>query len=722
MGRNRAERKRQKTKKMHHNQLAETVLKVFADHPFKSFTRSQVFKQLGIKDKSSRKLVKEMVYQLMDDQAIIGKERGKYQLNPEYISEKISSSIIKGRVDMKQTGKAYIITDELGEDVFIGPNNTGQALDKDFVKVHLFPKRRGRKTEGQIIEVLKRGHEKIAGTIIVSPKISFLIPDLSTIPIDILIPDDKLGDAHDGDKVTVNITNWPKHSKNPFGEVIEILGEPGENNVEMKSILVNQNFPVSFPKNVIEQAEKINPIIPKKEYKERRDFRGIFTCTIDPPDAKDFDDALSLKKMDNGNWEIGIHIADVSYYVKPESAIDQEGLKRATSVYLVDRVNPMLPEKLSNLVCSLRANEDKLCFSSVFEMDNEGHVYNEWYGKTIINSNRRYNYEEVQTVIEGGEDDFKKELLRLNDIAQKLRSDRFSKGAIAFNSQEVKFELDDEGKPIRAYVKEQKESNQLVEDFMLLANRKVAEKMGRRRGKAKPRTFVYRVHDEPNPEKLETFAEFVGKLGYSIKLTSMRSVAKSMNKLFAQIKGKAEENMIESIAVRTMAKAGYSTQNIGHYGLGFKYYTHFTSPIRRYPDLMVHRLLSDYLNGKDNPSPASYEDKCQHASEMERKAVEAERESVKYKQAEYMLESVGQEFDGLISGVSKWGIFVEIDESKAEGLVRLHDMDDDFYYLDEDNYRVVGSRHGSKYQLGDRVRILVKNVDLQKKQMDFKLV
>ncbi|MCF8303410.1 MAG: ribonuclease R [Bacteroidales bacterium] len=722
MGSKRSGRKKRKAKKMQHNQLAETVLKVFSDHPFKSFNLSQVYKQLGVKDRSSRKIVSEMVHQLADEEAIVKKERGKYQLNPTYISEKISSSIITGRVDMKQTGKAYIITDELGEDVFIAANNTGQAMDGDTVKVHLFPKRSGRKTEGQIIEVLKRGHEKLVGTIIVSPKISFLIPDLSTIPIDILIPDDKLGGARDGDKVTVQLTNWPKHAKNPFGEVIDILGEPGENNVEMKSILVNYNFPVTFPKPVTSEAEKIDPHIPKKEYKIRRDFRDVITCTIDPPDAKDFDDALSLRKLENGNWEVGIHIADVSYYVRPESAIDQEGLKRATSVYLVDRVNPMLPEKLSNLVCSLRPNEDKLCFSAVFELDDEANVHNEWFGRTIINSDRRFNYEEVQAMIEGGEGDFKEELLTLNKLAQKMRAERFQKGSIAFSSQEVKFELDDEGKPLKAYIKEQKESNQLVEDFMLLANRKVAEKMGRRRGKSKPRTFVYRVHDQPNPEKLETFAEFISKLGYHIKLTSMRTLAKSLNKLFQQIKGKAEENMIESIAVRTMAKAEYSTQNIGHYGLGFKYYTHFTSPIRRYPDLMAHRLLADYLDGKDNPSPASYEDKCQHASEMERKAVEAERESVKYKQAEYMLESVGQEFDGLISGVSKWGIFVEIDESKAEGLVRLHDMDDDFYYLDEDNYRVVGSRHGSKYQLGDRVRILVKNVDLQKKQMDFKLV
>jgi ribonuclease R len=520
----------------------------------------------------------------------------------------------------------------------------------------------------------------------------------------------------------VKMTDWPEHAKNPMGEVVEVLGKPGDNEVEMKSILVNHNFPLYFPKAAEKEASRIKEIISNEEINNRRDFRDVFTITIDPEDAKDFDDAISLRKEKEGVWEVGIHIADVSHYVNPGSAIDDEGFDRGTSIYLIDRVIPMLPEKLSNMVCSLRPNEDKLCFSAVFMMNKNAEVLEEWFGKTIINSNRRYNYEEVQAMIEGGEGDYKDELLFLNGLAQKLRNERFKGGAINFHSVEVKFKLDENGKPLSTYIKENKEANWLIEEFMLLANRRVAEFIGTKKGNRKPKTFVYRVHDEPNPEKLNRFTEFLGKLGYSMKTGSRKSMAHSFNRLFEQISGKGEENMIEAIAIRTMAKAEYSTQNIGHYGLDFKYYTHFTSPIRRYPDLMVHRLLERYLDGKPSVSEEEYEPMCQHSSEMERKAEQAERDSVKYKQAEFMMDKIGQEFYGLVSGVSKWGIFVEIEGNKCEGMVSLKYMNDDFYYLDEDNYRVVGQRNGQEYKLGDRVKIRVRKVDLQKKQMDFVLV
>ena len=706
------------------NAFADSVLRIFTNDPFRAFNYKQLSAKLGIKDKASKDLVSLILVELLEEGTIDEVKPGKYKLNEEFASEApYQKKYITGTVDMKGTGKAYVITEEGGEDIYIAPNNTYRALNGDQVRVLLFPKRQGRKTEGQIIEILKRGKEQYVGILEISKYFAFLIPDNQSMPVDIFIPKDDLKGAKNGMKVIAKITEWPEQSKNPFGTIVEVLGQPGNNDVEMKSILAEFNFPLSFPKEAEKEADTISRGITPSEIKKRKDFRNVFTLTIDPADAKDYDDALSLKKLDSGNFEIGVHIADVSYYVKPGSLIDQEAFKRGTSIYLVDRTIPMLPEKLSNDLCSLRPDEEKLCYAAVFELDPDANVQKEWFGRTIIRSNRRFNYEEVQQIIEKEEGEYSEEILILHRLATKLREDRFRKGSINFETQEVKFNLDEEGKPLGVYIKEQKESNKLIEDFMLLANKRVAERVGKvDKRKEKPKTFVYRIHDQPNPDKLANFSQFLGKLGYKLNTDNRRGLAASFNKLFRQIEGKGEQNMIETIAIRTMAKAVYSTENIGHYGLGFPYYTHFTSPIRRYPDLMVHRLLERYLSGGSSVSQEDYEKRCEHSSEMERKAVEAERASIKYKQAEYLLDKIGQEFDGLISGVSKWGIYVEIVGNKCEGMVRLKDMLDDYYYLDEENYQVIGHRHGQQYKLGDRVRIRVKKIDLSRKEMDFELV
>ncbi|HNW97588.1 MAG TPA: ribonuclease R [Bacteroidales bacterium] len=711
-----------KKTKNNQNPLVNDILKIFANNPDKSYNYKQLAKLLSINDKSNKQLLNVLLEDLLRKNSLIQEERGKFSINPEMVKfySTAKTSII-GIVDMKSTGKAFIISEGEAEDVLIFPNNTNRALHGDTVKVHIFPKRKGHKTEGEVIEIIKRAKTKFVGILEVSNKFAFVVPDNTNMPVDIFIPHENLEGAKNGQKVVVEITDWPRQAKNPFGKILHVLGVPGENNVEMNSILAEFGFPLEFPKNVLNDAEKIPSEITESEIKKRRDFRKAVTITIDPEDAKDFDDALSITWLPNGNYEVGVHIADVSHYVKPGSSVDKEGYERGTSIYLVDRTIPMLPEKLSNQLCSLQPHVDKLSFSAVFEMNDDAEIINLWFGKTIINSNHRFNYNEVQEIIEKGEGLFSKEILKLHQLAGLLRKERFKNGSIEFETTEVKFKLDEKGKPLSVYIKEYKDSNKLIEDFMLLANRKVAEIIGKKKNKESAKTFVYRVHDEPNPEKLNTFSEFVSKLGYKMKTTSRKSTIDSFNKLLENVEGKGEQNMIENLAIRTMAKAYYSTDNIGHYGLSFEYYSHFTSPIRRYPDLMVHRLLFEYLNDGASAKKDEYEEKCKHSSDMEKLAADAERASVKYKQVEFLVDKVGQVFDGVISGVSKWGIFVEIKDNKCEGMVSLRDMEDDFYYLDGDNYCVIGQRNGTRYKLGDDVKIKVKRANLSRKQLDFEL-
>ena len=536
------------------------------------------------------------------------------------------------------------------------------------------------------------------------------------------MPLEKLNRAENGQKVIVRIIDWPERAKNPFGEVIEILGSPGDHEVEMHAILAEFGLPYRFSEEVELAAEQIPGKITETDYKERRDFRKITTFTIDPADAKDFDDALSLQKLPNGNWEVGVHIADVTHYVKTKTLLDQEAYARATSVYLVDRVVPMLPEKLSNNLCSLRPEEEKLCFSAVFELNDKAELQDEWFGKTVIFSDRRFSYEDAQKVIDTGEGDLNEELKILNNLAQKLRRERFRNGSVAFERDEVRFDIDELGKPLGINFREHGTANELIEEFMLLANRRVAEFVGNVGDKSQRKTFVYRIHDTPNQEKLQKFAAFARKFGHNIVLTTTGKISESLNRVLDEVKGKPEQNIVETLAVRSMAKAIYSTDNIGHYGLAFRYYTHFTSPIRRYPDMMVHRMLYDYLKGEESKSKKKYEARCRHSSDMEQLAVDAERASIKYKQVEFMQDKIGKTYDGIISGVTEFGLFVEIIENKCEGLVATRDMQDDFYEYDEDNYCLNGRHTGNSYQLGDPVRVEVLRANLSRKQLDFGLV
>ncbi len=700
----------------------EEILNFLSKNPNKTFNYKQIASELNITDQSQRIMINTILAELKANDSVSEPERGKFKV-------KNIEHFISGKVDMTASGVAYITSEEMEEDVLIPQKKTFNAMHGDMVRVLLYPKRKG-KQEGEIVEILQRAKTEFVGTIQLSARFAFLVPSSNKANVDIYIPLDKLNGAKDGQKAIAKIIEWPKGAVNPIGEIIDVLGNVGENNTEMHAILAEYGLPYEFPKDVERAADLIPIEITEQEIAKRRDFRKITTFTIDPVDAKDFDDALSIQKLKNGNWEIGVHIADVSHYVKPGSMIDKEGVARATSVYLVDRVVPMLPEVLSNNVCSLRPHEEKLCFSAVFEMTDDAEVVTEWFGRTIINSDRRFTYEEAQLVIETEEGDFKEEILTLNRLAKILRANRFRKGSIAFEKMEVKFHLDEVGNPTGVYFKIAKDSNQLIEDFMLLANRKVAEFVGKKdkskaevqKDKGGDKAFVYRVHDKPNPDKLTDFAAFVGKFGYKINISNEKAVADSMNNLLKEVHEKKEAGVIELLAIRTMAKAIYTTKNIGHYGLGFDYYTHFTSPIRRYPDVMVHRLLQHYLDGGKSPDVEALEAQCKHSSDMEKLAADAERASIKYKQVQFLKDKIGQEFDGRISGVTEWGIFVEIIENHCEGMIRQRDMTDDNYYFDEDNYCMRGKKYGKVLTLGDEVRIEVKRADLVKKQLDFALV
>ena len=717
---------------------AKQILKIFANNPFDSFNHKQISSRVGAHDKGSRQLVIATLQELAEAKILVADEnaRGKYKINPKNINDDLlPKNYLIGTIDMKQTGKAYVIPqDENREDVLISANNTHHALHGDTVKVLMFPQRKMHKPEGQVVEVLKRARTRFVGIIQKQDRFAFLISDSRTMVVDIFIPLNELNGAQDGEKVVVEMTDWPERMNNPVGHVVKRLGQPGDNNVEMQSILAEYDFPLDFPKEAEKEAEKIVPPV-EKDLEGRKDFRKVTTFTIDPADAKDYDDALSFRRMRNGNYEVGVHIADVSHYVKPGTAIDREAYERGTSVYLVDRTIPMLPEKLCNGVCSLRPNEDKLCFSVLMELNEKAEVLKTWFGKSVINSDTRYSYEEAQEVIDSGavaHPEHKKTdeaILELHKLASIMRAERYKEGAINFESQEVKFILDENSKPIGVYIKESKEANWLIEEFMLLANKMVAERIGKlpeqKKGegkKAHAKTFVYRVHDEPNPEKLNTFVEFVSKLGFKMKVGSRQALAHSYNNLFQTIAGRGEEYMIDTIAIRTMSKAYYSTENIGHYGLGFRFYTHFTSPIRRYPDLMVHRLLEHYLGGGASADAEVYEEYCRHCSQMEKRAADAERTSVKYKQAEFLSDKLGETFPALISGVSKWGIYAEIEGNKCEGMIPIGSLQGDYYMLDEDNYQVIGRRFGKTYKLGMPVTIRVKHVDMLKKLIDFELV
>ena len=624
-----------------------------------------------------------------------------------------------GTIEIKPARHIYVAIDNSNELIRIKKNNTLNALDGDKVKIYVLPKRKSKEKKGQVVEIIKRAREQFAGILEKHKHFAYFYPDNDNIT-KFYIPRPKVAFT-DGDKAIVKLLNVSERYHEYCGEIVKVLGKKGENEVEMQSILANNDFSAEFPKEVIKEANKISFDI-KTELSKRKDFRNVITFTIDPADAKDFDDALSIRKMKNGNYEVGVHIADVSYFVKPDSELDKEAYKRATSVYLVDRTIPMLPERLCNELCSLREGEDSLCYSVVFEINDKKEIVSHWIGRTIIHSDRRFKYEQVQTIIENKEGEKAEYILPLWDIAQHFRTERIRKGAMNFETPEYIFDLDENKKPIGMHIKVSKEANWLVEEWMLLANRTVAEEIGRIKNRNEKKTFVYRVHDEPNSDKVDLFKKFASKLGYIINNDNRNTLAQSYNSVLNEVKGSSFETMFASIALRTMSKAIYSCNNIGHYGLAFRYYTHFTSPIRRYPDIMVHRLLSLYLNNGASVSKDEYEEYCEHCSDMEKKAAEAERESVKFKQAEFLLDKVGEEFDGAISSVSKWGLHVLTDKDKCEGLVRIGSLKDDFYMFDEENYQIIGRDHENVYRLGDKVRVQLIKVNLDKRQIDFKLI
>ena len=698
------------------SELAELLMTWMQMRPGEDFALKQIFRGLNLTTHPLKMLCVDILNDMAEDDFLQVMENGHFKLNNHGI-------ILTGTFQRKSNGKNSFIPDDGGEAIFIAERKSGHAMHGDKVKVMLSAKRKRRMLEGEVIEVIERANDTFVGTLKVDKYYAFLLTENKILANDIFIPKDRLKNGKNGDKAVVRIVEWPEDAKNPIGQVVDILGQAGDNTTEMHAILAEYGLPYVYPKHVEAAADKISDVITPEDYAEREDFREITTFTIDPKDAKDFDDALSIRPLKPGLWEVGVHIADVTHYVKEGSCIDKEAEKRATSVYLVDRTIPMLPERLCNLLCSLRPNEEKLAYSAIFEMNDKAEVKNSRITKTVIKSDRRFTYEEAQAVIETGEGEFKEEMLQLNKLAQILRTNRMAHGAIDFDRVEVRFEIDETGKPLSVYFKESKEANKLIEEFMLLANRTVAEYIGKVPKNKKAKVFPYRIHDLPDPDKLENLNWFVNRFGYKIRTSGSKSeVSKSINKLLASVKEKKEQNLIEMVSLKAMQKARYSTHNIGHYGLAFDYYTHFTSPIRRFPDMMVHRLLSRYLAGGRTVQEAKYEDLCDHSSEMEQIAANAERASIKYKQVEFMGERMGQEFDGTISGVTEWGLYVEINENKCEGMIPMRELDDDYYDFDEKSYCLTGRRYHKKYSLGDPIRIKVVRANLERKQLDFALV
>ncbi len=681
-----------------------------------TFNYKQVSAAVGAKTPVAQRSVAMLLAEMAFDGEILEVEKGKYKA-PE------RSSVATGTFVRRSNGKNSVITDEDSEAIFIAERNSLHALNGDRVRIHIAARRRGQEPEAEVIEIVEKKEQTFIGTLQVDKTMAFLKTDSKFLACDIFIPKGKLKGGVTGDKAIVKITDWPEEAKNPRGEVIDILGKTGDNQAEMHAILAEFGLPYRYPANVEKAADKISGEITPEEVALREDFRKVTTFTIDPKDAKDFDDALSIRCLPSGNWEVGVHIADVTHYVTPNSVIDREAKDRATSVYLVDRTIPMLPEHLCNGICSLRPNEEKLAFSCVFELDDNADIINARICRTVIESDRRFTYEEAQERIETGQGDFTEEILTLDRLAKKLRARRFENGSVDFDREEVRFDIDETGHPVGVYFKASKDANKLIEEFMLLANKTVATTIGKPAGRRKAKPFVYRIHDVPDQTRLSDLATIAAAFGYKIKTSGSSSeINRSLNKMLKDIKGKGEENFLSVLAIRTMAKAVYTTENVGHYGLGFDYYTHFTSPIRRYPDMMVHRLLERYLKGGRSVDVVKLEEDCKHSSDMEQLAANAERASIKYKQVEYMQDHIGEEFDGMISGVTEWGIYVELDENHCEGLVPMRDLADDYYDYDEKNYCIRGRRRGTVYRLGDQVRVRVANANLDKKQLDFLLV
>ncbi|WP_196887103.1 ribonuclease R [Aureivirga sp. CE67] len=696
--------------------LTRKVLKVLNADSNKSFNYKQICAKMGVVNAGGKAQVIKKLEELKAQKKIEETSRGKYKIN-------LAKDYYTGTVDLTSSGNGYFICEEFEDDVFIPSINLNHALQDDTVKVYVYKRRRNKKLEGEVVEIIQRAKKEFVGVLQMSKNFGFVVPDNPKMYADIFIAKNKVGDAEDGDKVVAKITDWPENSKNPFGKITTVLGKPGEHDTEIHSILLEYGLPYNFPPEVEKEASELPIEITEEEIAKRRDMRSVTTFTIDPKDAKDFDDALSFEKLENGNIEIGVHIADVSHYVQPDTILDEEAYSRATSVYLVDRVVPMLPEVLSNNVCSLRPNEEKLTFSAVFEMNNKAEIVNKWFGRTVTYSDHRFTYEDAQAIIESGEGKFVEEITTLDKLAKILRGKRLDAGAITFDNKiEVKFNLDEEANPTGVYFKEQKDSNKLIEEFMLLANKKVAEFIGFTNGRPTNKTFIYRVHDEPDSEKLTSLQNIVNKFGYKIDTHSRKSTTDSLNKLLKDVSGKGEANMVETLTIRSMSKALYTTDNIGHYGLAFDYYSHFTSPIRRYPDVMTHRLLQHYLDGGKSPNAEVYEDKSKHSSDREQLAARAERDSIKYMQVKYMEDHKDEEFEGVISGVTEWGIYVEIKSNKCEGMIRTRDLKDDYYIFDEEQYALVGQSSHNLYQLGDDVVIKVKNTDLERKHLDFELI